>query len=41
MEAQKAIAWWVVETIGLRGYEEKKREILEERARTEGEKSER
>lgn len=41
VEAEKAIERWVVETLGLRGYEEKKREILEERARTEGEKSER
>ncbi|OJJ84323.1 uncharacterized protein ASPGLDRAFT_47192 [Aspergillus glaucus CBS 516.65] len=41
VEAEKAIERWVVETLGLKGYEEKKREILEERARTEGGKSER
>lgn len=40
-EAEKAIERWVVETLGLKGYEEKKREILEERARAEREKSDR
>lgn len=39
-EAEKAIEKWVVETLGLKGYEEKKREILEERERARSEKSE-
>lgn len=39
-EAEKAIEKWVVETLGLKGYEEKKREILEERERARNEKSE-